>query len=74
MSLVVTDFYNRIPNKGHHFTDEEAKELTVEQFDKLSLSDQLNLFESHRSIYDRLAYGKGTDADTLFNLLHPNEQ
>ena len=61
MSLVVTDFYNRIPNKGHHFTDEEAETLTVEAFDKLSLSDQLNLFESHRSVYDRLVNGNSAD-------------
>ena len=70
MSHLVTDFYSRIPNKGRTFTDEEAKELTAEQFDKLSLSDQMNLFESHRSVYDRLVNGRSADEEALHNLLH----
>ncbi len=53
MSLVISNF--QLPDRSHGFTDAEAQSLTVEQFDKLPLSERMNLYNNHPSEYARLS-------------------
>lgn len=73
MSYVKTNIDLFTP-KYREFEDAEVETMTAKEFDELPLSDQISIYNNHRHEYDRLAHGKGTDADKLFNLLHPNEQ
>lgn len=65
MSYVQTTI--QFPDISHGFTEEEARKLTVEEFDELPLSDQMNLFNNHRSVYDRLTGRITEDNDTIGN-------
>jgi len=36
------------------YTIAELETMTVEQFDKLPLADQVNIYNTHKDVYDRL--------------------
>ena len=71
MSYVQTTI--QFPDISHGFTEEEARKLTVEEFDELPLSDQMHLFNNHRSVYDRLT-GKTSDATTAQDAPEPTPE
>lgn len=71
MSYVKTTI--QFPDISHGFTEEEARKLTVEEFDELPLSDQMHLFNNHRSVYDRLT-GKSNDDTALQNAPEPTPE
>ena len=71
MSYVKTTI--QFPDRSHGLTEEEARKLTVEEFDELPLSDQMHLFNNHRSVYDRLT-GKTSDATTAQDAPEPTPE
>lgn len=71
MSYVKTTI--QFPDRSHGLTEEEARKLTVEEFDELPLSDQMHLFNNHRSVYDRLT-GKSNDDTALQNAPEPTPE
>lgn len=36
------------------YTEEQLETMTTKQFDKLPLADQVNIYNKHRDVYDRL--------------------
>lgn len=62
MSHVRTNF-DFFARNIREFTTEELEQMTSEQFDALSLADQISIYNGHRDVYDRLT-NKTTDDTT----------
>ena len=60
MMYLKTNFENLLPDRTYDITEEEARNLTVEQFDALGLSEQIHLFHAFPSEYARLT-GKSAE-------------
>lgn len=52
MSFVVSNL--QVPEKPFTLDADAVEKLTVEEFDNLSLSDQIHVYNQHRDIYDRM--------------------
>ena len=62
MSHVRTNFDIFVRNV-REYNAEELEQMTSEQFDALPLSDQISIYNGHRSEYDRLT-GRAEDTTT----------
>lgn len=60
MMHIRSNIDNFLPDKTYDITEEEARNLTVEQFDALGLSEQIHLFHAFPSEYARLT-GKSAE-------------
>ena len=52
MSYVVSNL--QVPEKPFTLDADAVENLTVEEFDNLSLSDQIHIYNQHRDVYDVL--------------------